>query len=50
MEERYKTIIVEWLTSQLPQVIKRNISLPLDKDYIITVTGSRRSGKTFLLY
>lgn len=38
------------MTSPLPNVIRRDFSLPLDKDYIITVTGGRRSGKTFILY
>lgn len=38
------------MTSLLPNVIRRDFSLPLDKDYIITVTGGRRSGKTFILY
>jgi hypothetical protein len=50
MEEGIKSFIAEWLTSPLPNIIERDLSLPLDKDYIITVTGGRRSGKTFLLY
>ncbi|AOL17856.1 AAA family ATPase [Sulfolobus sp. A20] len=50
VEERLRSYIAEWLTSPLPNVIRRDISLPLDKDYIITVTGGRRSGKTFTLY
>ena len=48
MEEGIKSFITEWLTSPLPEIIERD--LPLDKDYVITVTGKRRSGKTFLLY
>ncbi|BCU71230.1 ATP-binding protein [Stygiolobus caldivivus] len=48
--ERFKSVIAEWLTSRLPDLVERDVSLPLDKDYIITVTGGRRSGKTFLLY
>ena len=50
MENKIRSFIAEWLSSQLPKVIERDISLPLDKDYIITVTGGRRSGKTFLLF
>jgi len=49
-EERFRSYIAEWLTSSLPNIIKRDISLPLQRDYIITVTGGRRNGKTFLLY
>jgi len=50
MEDKIRSFIAEWLTSQLPRIIERDISLPLDKDYIITITGGRRSGKTFLLF
>jgi predicted AAA+ superfamily ATPase len=50
VEKRFNSFIAEWLTLQLPRVIERDISLPLERDYIITITGSRRSGKTFLLY
>ncbi|AWR98695.1 ATP-binding protein [Metallosphaera hakonensis] len=50
MEEKFKRVIAEWLTSEFPYIMQREVSLPLDRDYIITVTGGRRSGKTFLLY
>ncbi len=50
MEERFRNFIAEWLTSPLPKLVKRDVSLPLDKDYVITVTGGRRSGKTYVLY
>ena len=48
MEEGIKSFTAEWLTSPLPDIIERD--LPLDKDFVITVTGGRRSDKTFLLY
>jgi hypothetical protein len=48
MEEGIKSFTAEWFTSPLPDIIERD--LPLDKDYVITVTGGRRSNKTFLLY
>jgi len=50
MEDKIKSFIAEWLSSRLPRIIERDISLPLDKDYIVTVTGGRRNGKTFLLF
>jgi len=50
VEERIKSFIAEWLTNKLPKLLERELSLPVDKDYVITVTGGRRSGKTFLLY
>jgi len=50
VEDGIKSFIAEWLTAGLPELIEREIALPIDKDYIITVTGGRRSGKTYLLY
>lgn len=50
MEEGIKSFIAEWLTAGLPKLLEREMTLPVDKDYIITVTGGRRSGKTYLLY
>ena len=50
VEDGIKSFIAEWLTAGLPKLIEREIALPIDKDYIITVTGGRRSGKTYLLY
>ncbi|BAB67096.1 ATP-binding protein [Sulfurisphaera tokodaii] len=50
MEEGIKSFIAEWLTAGLPKLLEREVTLPVDKDYIITVTGGRRSGKTYLLY
>ncbi|BDB99519.1 AAA family ATPase [Saccharolobus caldissimus] len=45
-----KSFIAEWLTNGLSKLFERELPLPLDKDYVITVTGERRSGKTYLLY
>jgi len=50
VEEGIKSFIAEWLTAGLPKLLEREVTLPVDKDYIITVTGGRRSGKTYLLY
>jgi hypothetical protein len=45
-----KEIIRNFQTRDLPVVHKRNVSLPLDVNKIVSVTGVRRSGKTFLMY
>jgi hypothetical protein len=49
VEERIKSFMAEWLTNKLPKLFEREPSLPVGKDYVITVTGGMRSGKTFLL-
>ena len=45
-----KSIIVEFHTWGLPSVIERKIELPLNSGKIISVVGSRRAGKTYLLF
>ncbi len=50
MKTILKTIILENQHSRLPNVIPRNIDIPLNLDIIISLTGARRSGKTYILY
>ncbi|MBC7091781.1 MAG: ATP-binding protein [Nitrososphaeria archaeon] len=48
--EDFKQVIAEWLHQGVPEVRDREITLPLDSNLIIAVTGGRRSGKTYLLF
>ncbi len=50
MKTLLKSIIVEFQQRLLPEVKHRNISLPLDSPMVVTLIGSRRSGKTYLMY
>ncbi|MEM2183921.1 MAG: AAA family ATPase [Candidatus Methanomethylicia archaeon] len=34
----------------MPEVKNREITLPLDSNLIIAITGGRRTGKTYLLF
>ncbi|MCC6003265.1 MAG: hypothetical protein LM590_02905 [Thermofilum sp.] len=34
----------------LPSVVEREVKLPLDPTYIVTVTGPRQAGKTYRLF
>jgi len=45
-----KSIIVEFHSWDLPLVIEREIALPINSNKIISVVGSRRVGKTYLLF
>ncbi|MGA1846352.1 AAA family ATPase [Deferribacter abyssi] len=45
-----KSIIVEFHSWDLPSVIDREIELPLNSSKIVSVVGSRRAGKTYLLF
>lgn len=48
--EDFKKVISEFLTSSLPEIKEREISLPIDSSLIISVTGGRRAGKTYVLF
>lgn len=45
-----KDILIEFHHQKLPEVMPRNVQLPVDSGNIISVIGVRRSGKTYLLY
>ena len=51
MENRIRQVLQEWFETEIPSFKSRNfIPLNLGRDIIISVTGVRRSGKTFTLY
>ncbi|WP_456365318.1 ATP-binding protein [Thermococcus sp.] len=49
-----KDLVLQYLTDfqekKLPALIERELKVPMKKDYVITVIGPRRSGKTFYFY
>ena len=46
----FKKILIEWEERELPEIIKREIKINYTPNQITTITGIRRSGKTFLLF
>ncbi len=50
MKEILKILIREFHTGRIPKPLKRETALPLESGKIITVTGPRRAGKTYLLF
>ncbi|MBC7217794.1 MAG: ATP-binding protein [Candidatus Caldatribacterium sp.] len=50
MKDVLKSIIYEFHTRKLPELIRRNLKLPLESGKIISVVGPRRAGKTYLLF
>jgi len=48
--EDFKHVITEWLIQGPPNTLEREISIPLESNLIITITGGRRTGKTYLLF
>jgi hypothetical protein len=45
-----KTIIADNQARALPLIWKRSLDIPTSVDKIVSLTGARRSGKTYLLY
>jgi predicted AAA+ superfamily ATPase len=45
-----KTIILENQNTDFPEIIPRAIHIPTDLEFIVSLIGARRSGKTYLLY
>lgn len=50
MKNILKTIIADFHETRLKTGLRRNLELPVDSGSIISVTGVRRCGKTYLLY
>ena len=49
-KEIFKFLIKEFHEKKLPEVVKRDLDLPLNSDKIITLSGPRRVGKTYYFY
>ncbi|OGF45805.1 MAG: hypothetical protein A2452_10685 [Candidatus Firestonebacteria bacterium RIFOXYC2_FULL_39_67] len=49
-KEKVKELIKESQEFEFPEIVQRDVKIPSDTKKIITVTGPRRSGKTYLFY
>ncbi len=50
MKTIIKNIILENQNWNYPEIIDRDIQIPVDLNIIVSLIGSRRSGKTYILY
>ena len=46
----YKQIITFWKEFNVPIALERNASVDINTDFIITITGPRRAGKTYFCF
>ncbi len=49
-KNQFREIIQEFIQNPLPEVIFRDLELPLDIPKIVSILGPRRAGKTYYLY
>ena len=48
--EDFKYVISLWRNFRVPKLIKREISIDLDANKVIAITGVRRAGKTYMIF
>lgn len=46
----HKEIIANWKEFKIPALFSRNHNVDLESDFIITISGPRRAGKTFICF
>jgi predicted AAA+ superfamily ATPase len=46
----YKQIITFWKDFNVPEALEREIKIEVNTDFIITITGPRRAGKTYFCF
>lgn len=46
----HKQVVMEWKEFQIPEVLPRLFDVVLDIDFILTITGPRRAGKTYFCF
>lgn len=46
----YKKIIVYWKEFEIPEILERNIKIDAKSDFIYTISGPRRAGKTYFCF
>ena len=48
--EDFKYVLTLWESHKIPDLIEREIKIDLEPDKIIAIAGSRRSGKTYVMF
>ena len=46
-EQDFRVVLAEWKARELPELIEREVKIPLNEDIIIALIGPRQAGKTF---
>src|SRR3989344_4803403 len=46
----HKEVIINWMEFKIPVLHRRSHNISLESDFIITISGPRRAGKTFICF
>jgi predicted AAA+ superfamily ATPase len=49
-KEDFRTVLREWKEKKLPQIVEREIKIPLELSQIAAIIGPRRAGKTYQMF
>jgi len=50
MKDQIKQLLSDFYKNELPKIINRDLEVDLESGQIVSILGSRRSGKTYFLY
>ena len=50
MKHIFKTLITDFIEAPLPELVNRSIALPDRSNFVVSLIGARRTGKTFLMF
>ena len=46
----YNKIIMQWKEFDIPDLLDRDVKADLEIDFLLTITGPRRAGKTYFCF
>ena len=49
-ERDFRQVVSRWMGVKLPDMVERDIDIPLDIKSIVSIIGGRRVGKTYMMY
>ncbi|MDI9644775.1 MAG: ATP-binding protein [Candidatus Verstraetearchaeota archaeon] len=50
MEKAIGEALSEWFAKELPELVERDLDVPIKGDQVVILVGPRRAGKTYLLF
>jgi uncharacterized protein len=49
-KEDFRIVLREWKENKLPEIVEREIKIPLELNQIAAIIGPRRAGKTYQMF
>ncbi|MEM2584634.1 MAG: ATP-binding protein [Thermoproteota archaeon] len=49
-EDDFRTVLAEWRARKLPELVERELEIPLEPALVVAIIGPRQAGKTFRMF